>query len=61
LNSITGGIDSPVSVKFGLHRTGAAERSASAEGKKINHLPVSSDDLVIYYNLFFAYLGRRPK
>ncbi|CAJ0745461.1 22896_t:CDS:10 [Entrophospora sp. SA101] len=47
LNSITGGIDSPVSVKFGLHRTGAAERSANAEGKRFNNLPVSSDDLVV--------------
>ncbi|CAG8570284.1 5195_t:CDS:2 [Paraglomus brasilianum] len=46
LNKITGGVDTPVSVKFGSLRTGAAERSASAEGKRVANMQ-PSDDLVI--------------
>ncbi|CAG8489346.1 12407_t:CDS:10 [Ambispora gerdemannii] len=47
LNSITGGSDAPVSVKFGSSRTGAAERSANAEGKKATTIPISDDIVVI--------------
>ncbi|KAG9290830.1 hypothetical protein G9A89_010979 [Geosiphon pyriformis] len=47
LNNITGGSDAPVSVKFGSSRTGAAERSANAEGKKVFSIPVSDDIVVI--------------
>ncbi|CAG8468568.1 10047_t:CDS:10 [Acaulospora morrowiae] len=47
LNSITGGIDAPVSVKFGSSRTGAAERSAHAEGKKLDLVLMSNDVVVI--------------
>ncbi|CAG8560746.1 1982_t:CDS:10, partial [Ambispora leptoticha] len=47
LNAITGGSDAPVSVKFGSSRTGAAERSANAEGKKATTIPISDDIVVI--------------
>jgi len=47
LNNITGGNDAPVSVKFGSSRTGAAERSANAEGKKLVNVPISDDIVVI--------------
>ncbi|CAG8712684.1 13950_t:CDS:2, partial [Cetraspora pellucida] len=47
LNGITGGSDAPVSVKFGSYRTGAAERSANAEGKKLTQTPMSNDIVVI--------------
>ncbi|CAG8593403.1 18703_t:CDS:10, partial [Racocetra fulgida] len=47
LNGITGGSDAPVSVKFGSSRTGAAERSANAEGKKLIQTPMSNDIVVI--------------
>ncbi|RHZ71430.1 hypothetical protein Glove_258g36 [Diversispora epigaea] len=47
LNSITGGMDAPVSVKFGSYRTGAAERSANAEGKKLTQAPISNDIVII--------------
>jgi len=47
LNGITGGSEAPVSVKFGSSRTGAAERSANAEGKKLVQTPMSNDIVVI--------------
>ncbi|CAG8436334.1 9075_t:CDS:2 [Funneliformis caledonium] len=47
LNGITGGIDAPVSVKFGSSRTGAAERSANAEGKRLVNVPISDDIVII--------------
>jgi len=47
LNKITGGVDTPVSVKFGSLRTGAAERSASAEGKKVANMKPSEDIVII--------------
>ncbi|CAB4487493.1 unnamed protein product [Rhizophagus irregularis] len=47
LNNITGGNDAPVSVKFGSSRTGAAERSANAEGKKLVNVPISDDIVII--------------
>ncbi|CAG8506684.1 4087_t:CDS:10 [Diversispora eburnea] len=47
LNNITGGMDAPVSVKFGSYRTGAAERSANAEGKKLTQAPISNDIVII--------------
>lgn len=40
-------MDAPVSVKFGSYRTGAAERSANAEGKKVVQASSSNDIIVI--------------
>ncbi|RUP44571.1 hypothetical protein BC936DRAFT_149285, partial [Jimgerdemannia flammicorona] len=45
LNDIVGGPEAPVSVKFGSSRTGAAERSATAEGRK--EMEVSEDTVLI--------------